>query len=83
MVGWVCECVSARVRGPERGSLFPDFDDVVSGRSDDEALCGLESGDVSDDVMVAHGEGLWAPAGCIFCGSTLLFAVDLLTGQGM
>ena len=71
----VCVCVWCHCR---RSSSLPDFDDAVSGRGDDEALCGLKGGDVSDDVMVTHREGFWAAARRILHHAALLFTVDLL-----
>lgn len=64
-------------RGTEHLS-FPDFDDTISRGRDYEALGGLESSDISDDVMMAHGEGFRATAGCVFGGSALLLTVNLL-----
>lgn len=55
-------CVGVCVFCWRSSSSLPDFDDAVSGRGDDEALCGLKGGNVSDDVMVSHGEGFWAAA---------------------
>lgn len=57
---------------------LPHFDDAVSGRGNDEALRGLEGGDVSDDVMVSDRKGLWAAAGRVLHHTALLFAVNLL-----
>lgn len=61
-----------------RSLSLPDFDDSVSGRGDDEALCGLEGGDVGDDVMVSDRKRLWAAARRVLRRAALLFAVDLL-----
>lgn len=66
-----------RLSGPAEPSL-PHLDDAVSGRGDDEALRRLEGGDVRDDVMVSHREGLWAAARRVLHHAALLFAVDLL-----
>lgn len=63
--------------GKVRLSL-PDFDNAISRGSDYKALCGLESGDVGDDVMVAHRKGFWAAARSVLGGAALLFTVDLL-----
>lgn len=60
---------------------LPHLDDAVSGRGDDEALRGLEGGDVRDDVMMTHREGLRAAAGRVLGGAALLLAVDLLQRQ--
>lgn len=57
---------------------LPDFDDAVSGWSDDEALRRLKRGDVGDDVVVSHRERFRSTARRVLHHPTLLFTVDLL-----
>lgn len=57
---------------------LPDFDNAISRGGDYKALGGLESRNISNNVMVTHRQGFWAPAGRVLSGSALLFTVDLL-----
>lgn len=77
----VCTLTSHPVCVACHSCSLPHFDDSVSGRRDDEALRGLKGGDVSDDVMVPHGQGFWAAARRVLCRAALLFTVDFLHRQ--
>ena len=62
-----------------RASL-PHLNNAVPRGGYNEALRGLEGGDVRDDVMVAHGQGLWAPPWAVVTRSHLLLVLNLLCG---
>lgn len=57
---------------------LPDFDNAISRGGDYKALGGLESRNISNDVVVTHRKGFWATAGCVLSGSAFLLTVDLL-----
>lgn len=57
---------------------LPDFDNAISRGGDYKALGGLESRNISNDVVVAHRKGFWATARRVLSGSALLLTMDLL-----
>lgn len=57
---------------------LPDFYNAISRGGYNEALGCLEGGNVSNNVMVAHRQGLWTSARGILCGTSLLLTVNLL-----
>ena len=59
---------------------LPHLNNAVPRGSHDEALRGLEGGDVRDDVVVAHGQGLRAPPRAVVTRPRLLLVLNLLCG---
>lgn len=59
---------------------LPHLNNAVPRGGHDEALCGLEGGDVRDDVVVAHGQGLRAPPRAVVTRPHLLLVLNLLCG---
>ena len=62
-----------------RASL-PNLNNAVPRGGHDEALRGLEGGDVRDDIVVAHRQGLQAPPWAVVTRSHLLLVLNLLCG---
>lgn len=71
--------VISQITRISRASL-PHLNNAVPRGSHDEALRGLEGGDVRDDVVVAHGQGLRAPPRAVVTRPNFLLVLNLLCG---
>lgn len=58
--------------------LFPHFNNPIPWRSDYKPLCGLESRDICDNVMMPNWERLWTLPRGLISGPQLLLVLNFL-----